>query len=75
MSIIGDKINRLKNAGLLFYLDDFGTGYSNMDRILKFPFDLIKFDKLFMDSLYGTDKGGYISKTHDEQDYLYLFRC
>ncbi len=80
METISGKINRLKSAGLVFYLDDFGTGYSNMDRILKFPFDLIKFDKLFVDSIYSVKAGGYMiymikafSQTFKDFGYKILF--
>ncbi len=43
--IIKTMIEELKDAGIKFYLDDFGTGYSNMERIMKLPFDIIKFDR------------------------------
>ena len=39
------KISELRQKGIKFYLDDFGTGYSNMERIMKLPFDIIKFDR------------------------------
>ncbi len=35
----------LHNIGMKFYLDDFGTGYSNIERIIKLPIDIIKFDR------------------------------
>ncbi len=38
-------LDELKDCGMKFYLDDFGTGFSNMERILKLPFDIIKFDR------------------------------
>lgn len=43
--VMQSKIAELKEKGLKFYLDDFGTGYSNMERIIKLPFDIIKFDR------------------------------
>lgn len=36
---------QLNQSGIKFYLDDFGTGYSNIERIIKCPFNTIKFDK------------------------------
>lgn len=42
---VKDMIEKLKGTGIKFYLDDFGTGYSNMERIMKLPFDIIKFDR------------------------------
>ena len=51
-SSIGDQydsvlynMEKMNEAGIMFYLDDFGTGYSNLERILTCPFDTIKFDK------------------------------
>ncbi len=44
MAIKG-MIEELKGCGMKIYLDDFGTGYSNLERIMKLPFDLIKFDR------------------------------
>jgi EAL domain-containing protein (putative c-di-GMP-specific phosphodiesterase class I) len=43
--MVKQKIEELKEHGIIFYLDDFGTGYSNMERILELPFDIIKFDR------------------------------
>ena len=43
--LMKEKIEELKENGLIFYLDDFGTGYSNMERIMELPFDIIKFDR------------------------------
>lgn len=42
---VKDMIEKLKGTGIKFYLDDFGTGYSNIERIMKLPFDIIKFDR------------------------------
>ncbi len=39
------NMEKMNNAGIMFYLDDFGTGYSNLERILTCPFETIKFDK------------------------------
>ena len=42
-------VSKLHSKGISFYLDDFGTGYSNFERIMKLPFDVIKFDKSLTD--------------------------
>lgn len=39
------NMEKMNDAGIMFYLDDFGTGYSNLERILTCPFETIKFDK------------------------------
>lgn len=44
-NIIKGMMDELKGSGIKFYLDDFGTGYSNLERIMKLPFDIIKFDR------------------------------
>ncbi|MCR4739949.1 MAG: EAL domain-containing protein [Lachnospiraceae bacterium] len=43
--IVKSMIEELKGTGITFYLDDFGTGFSNLERIMKLPFDTIKFDR------------------------------
>lgn len=42
------NMEKMNEAGILFYLDDFGTGYSNLERIITCPFDTIKFDKTML---------------------------
>ncbi|GAC1309165.1 MAG: hypothetical protein NVSMB21_15370 [Vulcanimicrobiaceae bacterium] len=46
-------------AGLVILLDDFGTQYSSLAYLKKFPIDVIKIDKLFVDGLpeNGDDRG------------------
>lgn len=39
------NMKKLCENGISFYLDDFGTGYSNLERIVAYPFQTIKFDK------------------------------
>lgn len=39
----------MHSFGLEFALDDYGTGYSNLQRMMDFPFKLIKLDKSFVD--------------------------
>lgn len=38
----------LKEQGLTVYLDDVGTGYSNLDRIVLYDVDVVKFDRFFL---------------------------
>ena len=44
-------MRRLKNLGVSIALDDFGTGYSSLAQLTMFPFDKIKIDKSFTQSL------------------------
>lgn len=36
-----------KDFGFTLVLDDFGVGYSNVESLLDYPFDRVKFDKVF----------------------------
>lgn len=49
--IIERNVRTLAESGVTFSLDDYGTGYSNITRALSLPFDLIKFDKSFVDNM------------------------
>lgn len=45
------KIEKLKEMGVQFVIDDFGTGYSSLSYIHKFPVDVLKIDRSFVNNL------------------------
>lgn len=49
-------MNALKELGVRLNMDDFGTGYSSLGYLRTYPFDSIKIDKRFVQSLGKSDR-------------------
>jgi diguanylate cyclase (GGDEF)-like protein/PAS domain S-box-containing protein len=51
MELSIERLGELKALGVLLAIDDFGTGYSSLNYVRRFPVDILKVDKSFIDGV------------------------
>ncbi len=58
-------LKALKQTGVKLALDDFGTGYSSLSYLQRFPFDVVKIDKSFVQKIGSTDEADEAMRSGD----------
>jgi diguanylate cyclase (GGDEF)-like protein len=56
-------LQSLRNHGIAIALDDFGTGYASLSQLHTLPFDRIKIDRSFINSLGESEQAAAIVET------------
>ncbi|TWX52998.1 sensor domain-containing phosphodiesterase [Colwellia hornerae] len=61
--LVLENMNALKVLGVKILLDDFGTGYSSLSYLHRFPIDVLKIDRSFINNVHEHDNHQAIIKT------------
>jgi len=67
-----DTLRAIKELGVRLAIDDFGTGYSSLSYLQRFPIDVLKIDRAFVNAIDGAEGTALVRSIVDIGRSLHL---
>jgi diguanylate cyclase (GGDEF)-like protein len=66
------KLKAIRKLGVRLAIDDFGTGYSSLSYLQRFPIDILKIDRAFVDGIGAVEGNALVRSIMDISRSLHL---